>query len=111
MLPAASHPACSTMSLELGILNSRIILPKTTFTSSLNPLTKTMVQLVGQTVNITPKLTTIHEIFHILEFHLIEVANNIKAWAKIVSATIANIEEVMKIKGRIQENKLSTFGQ
>ena len=108
----ASYPvgiiSCSTRSLKQGILNSLMDLSETISTSGktgLNPLMKIVVQLVGRTVNITPKLSTILDIFHTIEFHLIELAKNInpdnKAWSKLVSATIADNDEFMEIKENI----------
>ena len=70
---------------------------------------KIVVQLVGCTVNIIPKLSTILDIIHTIRFHLIELAKHInpdnEACSKVVSATIAdNNEEIMEIKENIANN-------
>ena len=96
------------MSLKQGILNSLMDLSETISTSGktgLNPLMKIVVQLVGRQVQVTPKLSTILDIFHTIEFHLIELAKNInpdnKSWSKLISTTIAENEEFMEIKENI----------
>ena len=96
------------MSLKQGILNSLMDLSETISTSGktgLNPLMKIVVQLVGRQVQVTPKLSTILDIFHTIEFHLIELAKNInpdnKSWSQLISTTIAENEEFMEIKENI----------
>ena len=106
------------MSLKQGILNSLMDLSETISTSGktgLNPLMKIVVQLVGRQVQITPKLSTILDIFHTIEFHLIELAKNInpdnKSWAALISTTIAENEEFMEIKENIANEINFTIGE
>ena len=95
-------------SLKQGILNSLMDLSETISTSGktgLNPLMKISVQLKGSKVNITPKLSTILDIFHTIQFHLVELAKNInpdsQQWINLISTTIADNEEFMEIKENI----------
>ena len=95
-------------SLKQGILNSLMDLSETISTSGktgLNPLMKISVQLKEREVNITPKLSTILDIFKTIEHYLIELARNInpdnKQWIELISITITENDDYLEIVDNI----------
>ena len=105
-------------SLKLGILNSLMDLSETISTSGktgLNPLMKISVHLQERSVVITPKLSTILDIFKTIEFYLIELAKKInpesKQWIELISITITENNDYLEIVENISNEINFTTGE
>ena len=105
-------------SLKLGILNSLMDLSETISTSGktgLNPLMKISVKLQERDVVISPKLSTILEIFKTIEHYLVELAKNInpesRQWVELISITITENEDYLEIVDNIANEINFTIGE
>ena len=105
-------------SLKLGILNSLMDLSETISTSGktgLNPLMKISVHLQEREVVITPKLSTILDIFKTIEFYLIDLAKKInpesKQWIDLISITITENNDYCEIVENISNEINFTIGE